>query len=137
MLYKVRKGKGKDQVIEAIHELSEKDSYDIKISKKRWNRSISQNNLYWLWLTCIEQETGQERDSLHEFFKAKFLGFSDIHVLGHEVTKVVSSTELDTAQFKNYLDKIQIFVSTELGIELPDPQDRYWSDFYETYKYLL
>lgn len=137
MLYKIRKGKGKDQVIDAIQELDEQNSYDVKVSKKRWNRSISQNNLYWLWLTCIEQETGQDQSSLHEFFKAKFLGFEEIDVFDHEVVRVRSTANLDTSQFKEYLDKIQIYASVELGIELPDPQDKYWSEFYETYKYFI
>lgn len=137
MLFKLRRGKGKAEAISAIQELNEDDSWDIKITKKRWKRSISQNNLYWLWLTCIEHETGNDRNDLHEFFKAKFLGFEEIQVLQYTVTRVISTTSKDTKRFKEYLDKIQLFASVELGIELPDPNDKYWSDFYETYKYML
>ena len=137
MLFKLRKGKGKEEAIEAIKNLNNSDSWDIKVTKKRCRRSITQNNLYWLWLTCIEQETGQDRNSLHEFFKAKFLGFEEFQVLNHTVTKVISTTQKDTRQFKEYLDSIQMFASVELGIVLPEPEDKYWSDFYETYKYML
>lgn len=137
MLFKLRRGKGKDEAISAIQELNEDDSWDIRITKKRWKRSISQNNLYWLWLTCIEHETGNDRNNLHEFFKAKFLGFEEIQVLQYTVTRVISTTSKDTKRFKEYLDKIQLFASIEIGIELPDPNDKYWSDFYETYKYML
>jgi hypothetical protein len=35
---------------------------------------------------------------------------------------------------KDYLDKIQIFASTELGIKLPDPQDQRWDEFYAYYQ---
>ncbi len=136
-LFKIRNGNGKDEVVDTIYSLDDEKSWDVKITKKRWSRSISQNNLYWLWLTCIEQETGTFRDELHDFFKAKFLGFEEIEVFGRIVTKVKSTTSLDTLQFTNYLDKIQVFASVELGIKLPIPQDKYWSDFYETYKYLM
>ncbi len=137
MLFKLRKGKNKEEAIRFIRELDDRESWDVKVTKKRWRRSISQNNLYWLWLTCIEQETGNDRNELHEFFKAKFLGFEEIKVLGYYVTRVISTTSKDTKQFKEYLDKIQMFASVELGIELPDPDNKNWSDFYETYKYLL
>jgi hypothetical protein len=58
-------------------------------------------------------------------------------VFDYVVTRVVSTTGKDTLQFKEYLDKIQMFSSMELGIQLPDPQDKYWSEFYETYKYFI
>jgi hypothetical protein len=137
MLFKLRKGKNKEEAIRFIRELDDGESWDVKVTKKRWRRSISQNSLYWLWLTCIEQETGNDRNDLHEFFKAKFLGFEEINVLDHLVTRVVSTTQKNTLQFKEYLDKIQLFASVELGIELPDPESKYWNEFYETYKYLL
>jgi hypothetical protein len=137
MIFKLRKGKGKEEAANYIYCLDDRESWDVKVTKKRWKRSISQNNLYWLWLTCIEQETGNDRHDLHEFFKAKFLGFEEITVLDHLVTRVVSTTQKNTLQFKEYLDKIQLFASVELGIELPDPESKYWNEFYETYKYLL
>lgn len=137
MLFKLRKGKGKKEAANYICCLDDNESWDVKVTKKRWRRSISQNNLYWLWLTCIEQETGNDRNDLHEFFKAKFLGFEEIKILEHLVTRVVSTTGKNTLQFKEYLDKIQLFASVELGIELPDPESKYWSELYETYKYLL
>ena len=77
------------------------------------------------------------RDDLHDYFKAKFLGFETIKVFDSEVTRVVSTTAKNTKQFKEYLDKIQVFANVDLGVKLPDPTDKYWSDFYETYKYML
>jgi len=130
MLFKIINGKGNKK-------LDDENVWEVKIKKKHWQRSVSQNALYWLWLTCIEKETGNDKNNLHEFFKAKFLGFEEIDVFDHGVFTVKSTTNLNTSQFKEYLDKIQIFISTELGIELPDPQDKYWSEFYETYKYFI
>ena len=35
---------------------------------------------------------------------------------------------------KNYLDKIQVFVATELAVTLPDPEDRYFEEFLSQYE---
>lgn len=137
MLLRVVNGKGKDDVIQAVQKLDSENVWEIKITKKHFKRSVSQNNLYWLWLSCLEKETGNDRNDLHEFFKAKFLGFEEIKVFDHVITRVVSTTEKDTLQFKEYLDKIQMFASMELGIQLPDPEDKYWNEFYEAYKYMI
>lgn len=108
----------------------------IKIDAVRPIRSLPQNALYWLWLTAISQETGNAKDDLHEFFAKKFLPMQEAKVFGKIIYKKTSTTELDTAMFKQYLDKIQIFASVE-GIELPNPDDKHFEEFKEHYeKYL-
>lgn len=134
LLCKLRQGKGKQDAVAKILQLDDSRSWDISITEKRWKRSISQNNLYWLWLACLEDFTGQEKDELHEYFKAKFLGFEETEIFGQILTKVVSTASRDTKQFKEYLDRIQVFASVELGIALPNPEDKYWSEFYNTYR---
>jgi hypothetical protein len=109
-----------------------KKLYTVEILHKNPNRSISQNSLYWLWLTCIEHETGTNRDELHDYFKHKFILPSEVEIFGEKIMRW-TTTDKDTLQFKQYLDKIQIFASTELGIKLPDPEDKYWQDFYNYY----
>lgn len=86
----------------------------------------------WLWLTCIEFETGNDRNDLHDIFKKKWLLPKKVIMYGEE-TERYSTTDLDTLQFKHYLDKIQIFASTELAITLPDPESQYWNEFYSYY----
>lgn len=136
-LHKLRYGKGKAEAIKSIEMLDDNECFDVSIKKKRWKRSINQNNLYWLWLTCLEQETGNDKDDLHDYFRLKFLGAEQVNVLGETVIRIVSTTKSDTLEFKQYLDKIQLFAIMELNITLPDPEDKYWSDFYGMYKHLL
>ena len=108
----------------------------VKIDAVRPIRSLSQNALYWLWLTAISQKTGNEKDDLHEFFAKKFLPMQEAKVFGKIIYKKTSTRELDTAIFKQYLDKIQIFASGE-GIELLNPGDKHFDEFKEYYeKYL-
>lgn len=100
-------------------------------------RSLSQNSLYWVWLTCIESETGNDKDNLHWFFKHKFLGYADLQINTKktiEFIKVIkSTTDLNTNQFNEYLTKIHSFCATELNITLLYPEDKNFLDFYNTY----
>lgn len=109
-----------------------KHLFTVEVLQKNPNRTISQNSLYWLWLTCIEEETGNNRDDLHDIFKHKFILPTEVNIFGEKILKW-TTTNKDTLQFKQYLDKIQIFASTELLITLPDPKDKYWEEFYSYY----
>lgn len=119
-------------VISYIQRLDIKKLHTVEVLQKKFNRSISQNSLYWLWLTCIEQETGNDRDELHELFKKKYIIPETKEVFGEELIFYTTKNK-DTSQFKEYLDKIQIFANTELSITLPDPESQYWDEFYSYY----
>ncbi len=122
----------RDMIIGHIKRLDLKKSYSVEVSEKRLRRSISQNSLYWLWLTCIEFETGNDRSDLHEFFKTKYLVPEIKNIFGSNV-EIRTTTDLNTTQFKYLLDQVQIFASTELSIILPDPEDKKWEEFYSYY----
>jgi len=111
--------------------------YQIKTTNKRAKRSLSQNSLMWLWLACIEQETGQSKDELHSFFKSTILGQESRICFGVVYNDTVTTTDLDTLLFKQYLDKIQIFASSELGIILPNPEDKAFEHFKDYYSKFL
>lgn len=42
--------------------------YKVVIERYTEPRTISQNALMWLWFTCIEQETGTDKQDVHEPF---------------------------------------------------------------------
>lgn len=134
MNFKILKPQDKDKVIDYINKLPEGKKFEISIKLKREIRSISQNGLYWLWLACIMSETGNHKDYLHEFFKETYLPKEQHNIFGKTIGITVSTTGLDTLQFTHYLDRIQQFASSELGIILPDPKDLYWKEFLEKYK---
>ena len=95
-------------------------------------RTIPQNKLYRLWLTCISQETGNEVEDLHDYYKERYLEPEIREVFG--VThKRWTTTNLNTVQFSNYLGKIQIQANTELSIKLPLPEEQYWREFLDFY----
>lgn len=122
----------REMVIAQIKRIDLNKPHTVEILEKRKVRSISQNNLYWLWLSCIEFETGNDRNDLHDLFKDKFLNPEMVNVLGEERQRR-STSNLNTLQFKTYLDKIQMLASVELAINLPDPESQYWDEFYSFY----
>jgi hypothetical protein len=103
--------------------------WNISITLLKSKRSIDQNKLYWLWLGAAEKETGNYSNDLHEFFKEKFLGFTIKKVFGVEVKTINSTTKLNTKEFTEYLDKIHLFISEEIGLSLPYPEDRFFDQF--------
>ena len=122
------------EAIKKITELDFKNKvYNVKIINKIGKRSIDQNSLYWMWLTCIEQETGNDKNDLHFHFRGEYLGVIKKVILGLEKYDLKSTTKLNTSEFKQYLDKIQIFANTELGINLPNPEDKKFEDFKSYY----
>jgi hypothetical protein len=116
-----------------IKRLDLKKVYTVEITERRIKRTISQNGLYWLWLTCISHETGMDKDELHEYFKAKYL-IPEIKCIYGINVEIRSTTNLNTVQFKYLLDNVQVFANTELAITLPDPADKRWEEFYDYYK---
>lgn len=106
--------------------------YTLRITRKTTKRSLPQNKLMWMWYKCIEDSTGTPANDIHEYYKSKFLCYSKT-ILGKECYTVGSTTSLNTAQFTEYLNKIQADAATELGIRLPLPEDQGYDQFIEMY----
>ena len=123
----------RERVIGQIKRLDLTKPYTVEIVQRNAKRSIDQNRLYWLWLTCIGNETRNGRDDLHEYFKQKYIQPETVVIFGEERLKH-TTTDKSTAQFKEYLDKIQAFAASELAITLPDPDDKHWEEFVEFYR---
>ena len=56
----------RDMVISQIKRLDLHKTYTVEITEKKPVRTVSQHKLYWLWLTCLSFETGNDKDDLHE-----------------------------------------------------------------------
>ena len=127
----------RQKAIEQLQELDLKKVYICTLKKETNKRTIDQNSLYWLWLTCISQETGQDKNDLHLLFKQMFLPRKEV-IIGLQVYRIETSTkDLNTFEFKQYLDKIQIFTASELGITLPDPEDLKFEAFKQYYSQFI
>jgi hypothetical protein len=113
--------------------LKGKDKFVIE--KKSKKRTLDQNSLYWLWLSCIEDETGNHKNYLHEHFKDEYCPVLIKKILGKD-TELKSTKFLSTKGMSKYMKYVEVFAQTELNIKLPYPEDRGYQEFYDKYKYL-
>ena len=116
----------KGRVISHIKALNVDKPWSVDIKLYRKNRSVAQNKLYWKWITCIGDEIGYERDELHAIMADKFLPDEIVEYGGKQIKKDKSTSRLNTKEFTEYLEKIDRFAATELGIVLPSPDDLYY-----------
>ena len=109
-------------------------SYTITIKKAKEKRSIPQNDLMWMWFTCIERETGTPKDDVYMYYCKKFL--CKIIEIGNHREKIYNtSSKLTLEEMTEFLNKIQADAAIELGITLPQPEDRFFEQFYAQYNY--
>ena len=107
--------------------------YVLTITKRRERRTLSQNALLWMWLRCIAEDTGNTTDDLYDVFCSKFLR-KRVDVNGDVVECCKTSSQLNTAEMTAFLDNIQVYAASELGITLPNPEDRNFEVFFQQYK---
>ena len=123
MYFVLKDDKAKKACMDYIQELEY--GWAVQIKKHVKSRTVAQNNLMWMWLNIIAQETGNSEDDLHEIFKLKFLGSETVEVFGYKLERTKSTKVLSTAEMSNYLDKIDALMLS-IGITLPKPDDLYF-----------
>ena len=133
----MRKSEGRltfDMELPYVFSTLENGTYHIVIKKASEKRSVPQNDLMWMWLTCIERETGTPKDDIYMYYCKKFL-MKTIQV-GEKWERIyTTSSKLNTEQMTEFLNRIQADAATELGITLPRPEERFVEQFYNQFKY--
>lgn len=109
-------------------------TYTITIKKASEKRSISQNDLMWMWMQCISNETGTDKNDVYMYYCKKFL--MKTVTIGNRMERIyTTSSKLNTLEMTEFLNRIQADAATELGITLPLPEDRFFECFYQQYNY--
>lgn len=122
-----------DQELPYIFSTLSNGKYQITIKKVSEKRSIAQNDLLWMWMACIENETGTPKDEVYMYYCKKFL--MRTMTIGQKMERIyLTSSKLNTEQMTTFLNQIQADALQELGITLPTPQDRFFEAFYADYK---
>lgn len=97
---------------------------EVVVRQMRNKRSNNQNR--YLWGVCyklISEETGYEKNKLHEMFKQMFLD-EIILINGKEYHTVKGSSELDTIDFSDeFVEKIRLWAAQEINCYIPDPNE--------------
>lgn len=103
-----------------IQAIKEDMPVSVSISKKK--RSLNQNAMYWKWLEIISDYTGYTKDDLHDKFRLKFLPKKTLEVDGRLYRLPTSTTDLNTKDFTEYLNKIEL-VACGMELNLPSKRD--------------
>ena len=123
-----------DQEPAAVFDLLANSQYVITIKRANTKRSIAQNDLMWMWLACIERETGTNKDDVYMYYCKKFL--TKVITIGDREELIYNtSSKLSTEQMTLFLTSIQMDALQELGIRLPKPEDRFFEAFYYQFNY--
>ncbi len=122
--------------LEFIHRINQVElkerSFVAEFKMFRKVRSLRSNRLYFMWLNCVKDETGQDTEDLHIYFKQKYLPWSTSEVFGDEIRRVTSTKNLDSKQFSEYLEKIRMEMQAQ-AIYLPQPGEKEFDAFYAHY----
>lgn len=110
----------KQDVLSYIENLPLDKAIEVTLSPYRNNRTNAQNRLMWAWLHELEDQTGNDAEALHVFFKARFLGVKDRVVFNMKLKTTQTTTKLNTKEFTEYLKKIELLAS-ENGYKLSQP----------------
>ena len=123
-----------DQEPAAVFDLLANGQYVLTIKRMSTKRSIAQNDLMWMWFACIERETGTPKDDIYMYYCKKYL--CKVITIGERMEKIYNtSSKLNTEQMTEFLNHIQQDALNELGIRLPQPEDRFFEVFYQQFNY--
>lgn len=93
----------------------------VSLVRQQHARTLPQNRLYWVWVTEIANYIGEGRDETHAMLKAHFLRERDIELLeGKRLTMPPSTRHLNVEEFRGYMDEVQRWAATFLGLVLPE-----------------
>lgn len=94
--------------------------YRVEVYEKKHVRSLKANAYYHVILNIIGIDTGHTHEQLHEICKKKFNG-DIIHLPKGGMEQVgKTTTNLDTAEFTAYVNRVKQWAQDEFGIVIPD-----------------
>lgn len=108
--------------LSVILNLLKNGEYRVVFEPIKHQRSLPQNRLLWLWLTFIEEQTGQDKEDLKDFFASLFLT-KEIEMNGRIERIVLGTSRLKKDEMTEFLDKMSLWCAENLGITLPSPED--------------
>ena len=125
----IRSQEDKNKVLNRISMLVIDKPWEVEIKPYKKNRSLRQNKLYFAWMKIIGDQLGYESEEIHAIMADKFLVDKFVEYAGKQIKRDKSTSKLNTKEFTDYLQRIDRFVASELGIILPVPDDQYYEIF--------
>lgn len=94
----------------------------LQIKVKKSTRSLSQNALYWVWLTTIAEYCGNSAEEMHTIMKGLFGFKKEVKVKTKNYMIPRSTTTYSKGEMVEYMFMVEQ-EAAKLGIVLPHPED--------------
>lgn len=119
------------------------DGKKVEIKEYKPKRTNLQNRYYWAIINFLAYETGNAKEVIHKRFAKEFLSINLEYFLTDAFDSwlksepyVLSTTELNTKEMTDYIEKIAIFVS-DFGLSIPRPEDKDFEQFLNHYEKMI
>ena len=113
------------KAIKYISELPLDKRFIVDIYETKKKRSLSQNDLWHLWIDRMAKEAGETPKKMKRDVKRRILGMKeDVNVFTGEITyDEYSSADLTKEQFSRLMIQTQVLASEYYGMTLPSPDE--------------
>lgn len=118
MNYVIQNAGSRQVVHNVIDMLDSRKAWAVEIKPWQPKRSHDQNSKYWSIVEEIARQTGHHKDEIHDILKVKFLQTKTVNIFGIEREVVPDSRNLSASQFSEYIDQVQAWAATDLGIHV-------------------
>lgn len=118
MNYVIQNSGSRQVVHNVIDMLDGRRAWAVEIKPWQPKRSHDQNAKYWAIVEEIARQTGHHKDEIHDILKVKFLQTKTVNIFGIEREVVPDSRNLSASQFSEYIDQVQAWAATDLGIHV-------------------
>ena len=122
----IRNESDKDRAMRYINTLNMDKPWRMECKPYKKNRSLSQNKLYFMWMKVIGDSIGYTSEEMHAIMADKFLTTEFVEYGGDKIKRDKSTSKLNTKEFTEYLEKIDRWAASEMGIVLPSPGELIW-----------
>lgn len=120
-----------DRLLAVAMNLAIGKSWRFKWKVAKPERSEKQNKALWgCAYRYLTKDTGNDADSMHEYFCGEFFGWKKVQVFGRQKLKPRRTTTTDeegntdiisTLRFMEFYEFIQRRMAMEYGFNVPDP----------------
>lgn len=92
----------------------------VLVAERKYIRSVKANSYYWgCVLKVCSDYTGFTPEECHQVFKERFLKYTKDHK-GKNFEFTHSTSELDTKEFSDYIQKIKLYMAEEHQVAIPE-----------------
>jgi len=110
----------------------------VQVVEYKSPRSLSANNLYWMWLTeisnyLIKKGRDADKDDMHDLMRHKFLGYTEPRSVGKTIVErtLKSTSKLKKNEFCYYMEQVEAW-AIEIGCNVSYPSDSEFMKYKET-----